>query len=223
MEFNYAHKNTSAGERPTRTQVFNDAALPQELEDMISDAAAREIPVSDRETLCFLRTFAAAAKPKNILELGTAVGLASAALLTVCKDAHITTVERDAEFYKEAGKNFEKLNISPQITQISGDAGEEIYKLEEGAFDLIFMDCAKVQYIKYLPRVKQLLKAGGALIADDVLLFGYVTGDEPTPPKRKMLVQHIREYIDAVRADGELITTILDLGNGIALSVKKYE
>ena len=83
------------------------------------------------------------------------------------------------------------------------------------------MDCAKVQYIKYLPRLKELMNTGGVLIADDVLLFGYVTGEEEVPKKRKMLVEHIKEYISAVTNDDELYTTILDVGNGIAMSVKK--
>ncbi len=77
-----------------------------------------------------------------------------------------------------------------------------------------------MQYVKYLPRLKRLLKRGGTLIADDILLFGYVTGEEEVPPKRKMLVEHIREYIIAVTRDSGLQTTVLNVGNGVALSVK---
>ena len=58
------------------------------------------------------------------------------------------------------------------------------------------------------------------LVADDILLFGYVTGEEEVPQKRKMLVEHIKEYITAVTNDCGLQTTVLDIGNGIALSVK---
>ena len=101
-----------------------------------------------------------------------------------------------------------------------GDAGEEILKLPEDKFDFIFLDCAKVQYIKYLPRLKKLLKKGGVLVADDILLFGYITGEEEVPKKRKMLVEHIKEYVSAVTNDCELFTTILDIGNGVAVSTK---
>ena len=100
-----------------------------------------------------------------------------------------------------------------------GDAGEEIEKLE-GGYDFIFLDCAKVQYVKYLPRLKTLLKKGGVLAADDVLLFGYVTGEEETPKKRRMLVEHVKEYIAAATGDEELTTTVINVGNGVALSVK---
>ncbi len=112
------------------------------------------------------------------------------------------------------------MGVSDRVTLICGDAGEVINKLD-GKYDFIFLDCAKVQYVKYLPRLKTLLRSGGVLLADDVLLFGFVTGEQPVPPKRRMLVEHIKEYISAVTSDPELTTTVLDIGNGVALSVKK--
>lgn len=220
MTFEYAHKDTSEGERPSSTAQFNIAKLPQEVEELRLAACSREIPVSDRETLTFITTLLSALQPKSILEIGTAVGVSAAAMLSVCKNAHITTIEKSGDFYLEAQKNFEKLNISPQISLIHGDAGE-VLKTLEGQFDFIFLDSAKVQYVKYLPDLKRLLRSGGALLADDILLFGYVTGEVPVPPKRKMLVEHVKEYISAVTTDPELTTTIINLGNGLALSVKK--
>ena len=219
MTFEYAHKDTSEGERQTPTAQFNNVKLPKELEELRSLACLREIPVSDKETLTFILTLLSAMHPQRILEIGTAVGVSAAAMLSVCKNAHITTIEKSENFYLEAQKNFEKLNMSPQISQILGDAGE-VLKTLEGSFDFIFLDSAKVQYVKYLPDLKRLLKPNGVLLADDVLLFGYVTGEVPVPPKRKMLVEHIKEYITAVTSDEELITTIIHIGNGLALSVK---
>lgn len=106
-----------------------------------------------------------------------------------------------------------------RVCAVLGDAGEEIQKLDK-EYDFIFLDCAKVQYVKYLPRLKQLLKKGGTLVADDVLLYGWITGETPVPPKRRMLCTHVREYLDAVTSDEELGTTILNIGDGVALSVK---
>lgn len=179
----------------------------------------REIPVSDDETLNFLSTLMYALKPLNILELGTAVGVSGAVMLDICKNAHLTTIERDENFCIEAKRNFEKLALSERVTLIAGDAGEEIQRLD-GEFDFIFLDCAKVQYVKYLPTLKKLLKRGGTLAADDVLLFGYVTGEAEVPKKRKMLVEHVKEYIAAVTEDNELCTTVINTGNGVAVSVK---
>ena len=77
-----------------------------------------------------------------------------------------------------------------------------------------------MQYIKYLPVLKKLLKRGGVLVADDILLYGWLTGEAPVPQKRRMLYTHIKEYIDAVTHDAELKTTIVNAGDGLAVSVK---
>ncbi|MBD5632788.1 MAG: O-methyltransferase [Clostridia bacterium] len=220
QEFTYAHKNTESGERITPTAQFNLVKTDKRIEELRKSAFAREIPVSDSETLNFLTTFLQAFKPQNILELGTAVGISGAVMLDICKTAHLTTVERDENFYNEAVKNFKNLGLSERVTAIYGDAAEETSKLS-GEYDFIFLDCAKVQYIKLLPRLKSLLKRGGVLLADDVLLFGYITGEAEVPKKRKMLVEHVREYLNVVTNDSSLSTTVLNLGNGLALSVKK--
>lgn len=219
QEFTYAHKNTAEGERQTPTAQFNEPRVSEKISAIRQSAFKREIPVSDGETLNFLITLVHALKPQNILELGTAVGVSGSVMLQTAENAHLTTVERDKNFYAEALENFKELGLDKRVTAINGDAGEIIAGLTE-EFDLIFMDCAKVQYIKYLPRLKKLLKTGGTLVADDVLLFGYVTGEEQTPKKRRMLVEHVKEYIQAVITDNELSTSIINAGNGLALSVK---
>ena len=185
MEFSYAHKNTENGERTTRTAQFNKPRISEEIQKIRELAFANEIPVSNGETLNFLVTVLSAVKPKNILELGTAVGVSGAVILQTCPAAKLTTVERDKGFYESAAHNFNALGLADRVTSVLGDAGEVIGNLKE-EYDFIFLDCAKVQYIKYLPRLKELLKKGGVLVADDVLLFGYVTGEEEVPKKRKM-------------------------------------
>ena len=197
MEYGYAHFNTKSGERQTPTAQFNKPKIDGRIARLRESAFSREIPVSDDETLLFLQTVTAALNPENILELGTATGVSGAVMLQTCQHAKLTTVERDESFYNEALTNFKDLSLESRVTPILGDAGEVIDKLEERSFDLIFLDCAKVQYVKYLPRLKKLLKRGGTLIADDVLLFGYVTGEVPIPPKRAALVGHIKEYLTA--------------------------
>ena len=217
--FDYAHKDTSGGERQTPTAKLNIPALDDGIKQLRKSAFEREIPTSDDETLCVLLTLVKAIKPKSILELGTATGISGLSMLKACPGAKLVTVEKSGEFFKEAVQNFKNFGVEDRVTAISGDAGEEILKLEKNSFDLIFLDCAKVQYVKYLPRLKELLKDGGTLIADDILLFGYITGEAEVPKKRKMLVEHIKEYISAVQADKDFTTSILNVGNGLAVSV----
>ena len=80
-----------------------------------------------------------------------------------------------------------------------------------------------MQYVKWLPRIRQLLAPGGLLIADDVLLYGWVNGEEQVPKKRRMLVQHIREYLEAVLSDGGLTSYVADIGDGLCISLKRRD
>ncbi len=218
--FTYAHNDTSSGERKTPTARFNVPALDEKIRSLRQSAFSRGIPTADDETLNFLITLLSAVQPENILELGSAIGISGSVMLNVCSNAHLTSIEREEGFFREASENFSALALSERVTQILGDAGE-IIKTLEGGFDFIFLDCAKVQYVKYLPRLKQILKRGGILLADDVLLYGWLTGETPVPKKRKMLARHVYEYVDAVTHDNELTTTIINAGDGLALSVKK--
>lgn len=216
----YAHNDTSRGEKRSGTAQFVKLNINEKLQAVREGAFARRIPVADDETLNFLTCLVSAAKPKNILELGTAVGVSGIQMLLACPEARLTTVEKSGAFCAEAAENLKAFGLNERATLIEGDAAQAINVLE-GSYDFIFLDSAKVQYIKYLPRLKALLAEGGVLVADDVLLYGWVNGEEEAPKKRKMLVEHIREYIEAATADPELYTCVLNVGDGVCVSVKK--
>ncbi len=182
------------------------------------DALARGIPVADDETLQFLLLTLAAIKPTRILEIGTAVGLSTVAMLYECKNARITTMELEEERYLEAKQNFANFGVLDRVTAHLGDAGD-ILAMMDGEFDFIFLDGPKAQYEKYLFDLKRLMKKGAVLFADDVLLYGWVSGEEPTPQKRHSIVDKIRSYLETVTQDDDFITSVLNVGDGVALSV----
>ena len=128
--------------------------------------------------------------------------------------------ERDAERAEKALENFRRFGVEARAVLHEGDAGE-ILPLLEGEYDLIFLDGPKVQYRRYFSDCKRLLKKGGVLLSDDVLLFGWVDGSVPVPHKRKMLVEHIREYLELLKSDPDFETEVLPIGEGLAVSVKK--
>ncbi len=185
-------------------------------------ALERGIPVADDETLNFLLLTLAAVKPQRILEIGTAVGLSSVAILQACPTARLTTMELEEERYEEAKQNFAEFGVSERVNAYMGDAGE-ILAMMNGEFDFVFLDGPKAQYEKYLFDLKRLMKKGAILFADDVLLYGWVSGVEPTPQKRHSIVDKIRSYLDTVTKDKDFITSVLDVGDGVALSVYKGE
>ena len=192
--------------------------IDQRIADLRKAALERDIPVADDETLQFLLLMVKALQPKRILEIGTAVGLSGAAMLLACPEAKLTTMELEEERYLEAKENFAVLGVKDRVTAYLGDAGE-ILAMMDGEYDFVFLDGPKAQYEKYLFDLKRLMKKGATLFADDVLLYGWVSGVEPTPQKRHSIVDKIRSYLDTVTKDKSFITSVLDIGDGVALSV----
>ncbi len=218
--FDYAHNDTSVPERASRTACVNGFKLSEDIKKLREDAFLRGIPVSSDETLAFLCICVQMAKPKKILEIGTAIGVSGICMLDRCPSAQLTTIERDSRFASEAENNFASAHMGGRAKVICADAAEALSTLD-GGYDFIFLDGPKVQYIKYLPQLKRLLNKGGTIFADDVLLYGWVNGEQPVPPKRRMLVEHIKEYLQAVFADPCLESTVVDVGDGVAISIKK--
>lgn len=174
-------------------------------------------PTAADETLFLILETAERLRAKRVLEIGAAEGLTSCALLMQTQ-AEVVAIERDPVRAGKARENFTLFGVQDRVTLHEGDAGE-ILPLLEGTFDLIFLDGPKVQYFKYLPDCKRLLRSGGVLFSDDVLLFGWVRGE--APKKRKMLAEHIREYLRALENDADFETEIYPYGEGLAVSVKK--
>ena len=183
-----------------------------------AEALARGIPVADEETLNFLLLTLYMCKPRRILEIGTAVGLSGVAMLQALPNAQLTTIELEEERYEEAKQNFADFGVETRVTAHLGDAGE-ILAMMNGQFDFVFLDGPKAQYEKYLFDLKRLMKTGAVLFSDDVLLYGWVSGVEPTPQKRRSIVEKIRSYLDVLTSDRDFHTSVLDVGDGVALSV----
>lgn len=194
--------------------------IDERIKQKRADALKRGIPVADDETLNFLLLTLAAVKPQRILEIGTAVGLSSVSMLYECPNARLTTMELEEERYLEAKQNFVEFGVADRVNAYMGDAGE-ILAMMDGEFDFVFLDGPKAQYEKYLFDLKRLMKKGAILFADDVLLYGWVSGVEPTPQKRHSIVDKIRSYLDTITKDKSFITSVLDIGDGVALSVYK--
>ena len=196
--------------------------ISQELRASREEALACGVPVVGDETLNFLLVMLAAVKPVKILEIGTAVGLSAVAMAQACPNAVVTTMEIDEDRYLCAKKNFQKFGVEDRIIAYLGDAGE-ILSMMDGEYDFVFLDGPKAQYEKYLFDLKRLMKKGATLFADDVLLFGWVDGKEETPQKRRSIVEKIRSYLSCLVEDKSFVTSVLDIGDGVALSVYQGE
>lgn len=193
------------------------------LEEIEQQAHTDGVPIIRKEMESFLRVMLTITKPKRILELGTAVGY-SAILMSeaIEKDASIITIENYEKRIVQARDNFKKADKEDVITMLEGDAMEIMPGLEGDSFDFVFMDAAKAQYIHFLPEVMRLMKKGAVLITDNVLQEGDIIQSKYVVRRRDRTIhKRMREYLEVVKNHPELETTIVPIGDGITISVKK--
>ena len=192
------------------------------LEKIEQEALDTYVPIIRKETQSFLKVLLMIKKPLKVLEIGTAVGFSVFLMSEYMPDGgRITTIEKYEKRIPIARENFRRAGKEGQITLIEGDALEVMRRLE-GTYDFIFMDAAKGQYIHYLPEAVRLLSEGGALMSDNVLQEGDVIESRFAVERRNRTIHsRMREYLYELKHHERLKTTILPLGDGIALSVKK--
>ncbi len=192
------------------------------LERIEAEALAARVPIIRKETQSFLKTLLVMHKPRKVLEIGTAVGF-SALLMSAYlpEGGHITTIENYEKRIPIARENFRQAGKEGMISLIQGDALAVMKELTE-AYDLIFMDAAKGQYIHYLPEAVRLLAPGGVLVSDNVLQGGDVLESRFAVERRDRTIHsRMREYLYELKHHDQLQTSILPLGDGVALSVRK--
>jgi len=192
------------------------------IETIEQEALDSFVPIIRKETQSFLKVLMMMKKPFRILEVGTAVGF-SAILMSeyMPEDGHITTIENYEKRIPIARKNFKRAGKEDKITLVQGDA-LEVMKQLEGPYDFIFMDAAKGQYIHYLPEALRLLTQGGVLMSDNVLQDGDIIESRFAVERRNRTIHsRMREYLYELKHHDQLQTSILPLGDGVALSIKK--
>ncbi|MFR1844930.1 MAG: O-methyltransferase [[Clostridium] scindens] len=192
------------------------------IEQIEQEAKETFVPIIRKETQSFLKVLLLMKKPVRVLEVGTAIGY-SAILMShyLPKDGRITTIEKYEKRIPIARENFSRAAVADRITLLEGDALEIMKSLEE-PFDFIFMDAAKGQYIHYLPEAIRLLAPEGVLVSDNVLQDGDVIESRFAVERRNRTIHsRMREYLYELKHNERLQTSILPLGDGVALSIKK--
>ncbi|MCD8157893.1 MAG: O-methyltransferase [Clostridiales bacterium] len=179
-------------------------------------------PIIPKDSVALMAVLLSLVKPKEILELGTAIGFSACFMSDYLEECgKVTTVDRYPLMIEEAKENIKKLGKTDSIRMIEGDINEVVSQLE-GEFDVIFMDGGKGQYINILPDCLRLLKTGGLLIADDILLDGEI-GKERLDVKRRNRTTwtRLREFTEALCSNDSLETSILTIGGGMAVCRKQ--
>lgn len=209
--------------RTERMKIFlesMDSGNTVFLEHLEQQARLKDVPVIRRAEQSALKTVLAMVKPAAVLEIGTAVGF-SAIFMCTYSDAHVTTIENYEKRIPVAKENFAKSGFSDRITFLEGDAGKILPVLQE-KFDLVFMDAAKGQYITWLPEVRRLLRPGGVLLSDNVLQDGTILESHFAVERRQRTIhKRMRQYLREISNAEKWTTTILPIGDGLAISVRR--
>lgn len=186
------------------------------------EAIADEVPIIRKEMGNLLKVLLQLVQPERILEVGTAVGYSSILMSeNMPENCRITTIENYEKRIPVAKNNFKRAGKEEVITLLEGDA-MDILKELDGTYDFIFMDAAKGQYIHFMPDVLRLLAPGGVLLSDNVLQDGDIIQSRYAVARRKRTIHtRMREYLYELKNNEALVTSIIPLGDGIALSVKK--
>lgn len=179
-------------------------------------AKENNVPIIQKDGLNFLIEYIKQKNVKTILEIGTAIGYSSINMALVSDDIQITTIERNEKMYKQAIKNIKDFNLENRINVIYGDALDTVV---QDKYDLIFIDAAKAQYIKFFEKYKQNLQINGTIITDNLNFHGLALHPEEIHSKNlKALVQKINNYKDFLINNKEFQTVFYEIGDGIAVS-----
>ncbi len=191
------------------------------LNEMEKFARGNGVPIVQKETGVFLEFMTSMKKPKRILELGTAIGFSSILMYqSAGTEPEIVTIERDERMIELANINLKKFNLDHKIKIEEGDCLEILEKLTE-PFDLIFMDAGKGHYNHFLPHCLRLLNEDGVIVADNVLFRGMVASQELVKRRKITIVKRMRTYLELVTQDESLITSVIPMGDGIAVTKRR--
>ena len=186
----------------------------KELEDF---ARKENIPIIPHETVAYFRFLMETMQPKNILEIGTAIGFSALLMAEHVPNAKITTIDRNPEMIGFAKDNFAKFDSRKQITLLEGDAVDVLSTLTE-SYDFVFMDSAKSKYIVFLPEILKHLDVGGVVVLDDIFQGGDVAKDIMEVRRgQRTIYRGLQRLFDATLDNPELTATLVPLGDGILM------
>ena len=206
------------------TAYINSLEVPgSDISEQIKkEALADRVPIIRSETASLLKFFVSFAKPMQILEVGTAVGYSAIMMGEVMPEgAAITTIEKYEPRIPVARENFRRAGKEGVITLLEGDAMEWLARLS-GPYDMIFMDAAKGQYIHFFPEIMRLLSDGGILISDNIFQDGDIMESRFAVTRRNRTIHsRMREYLYTLKHTEGLATSLIPIGDGVAVSTKK--
>lgn len=184
-------------------------------------ADEKGIPIMEKDGINFLSEFVKLNKIKNILEIGSAIGYSAINMALASEDVNITTIERDKDRYIEAVKNIKSAKLDHRITLVLADALD--FNTDE-KFDLIFIDAAKSQYLKFFNKFSNNLKPKGYVVTDNIKFHGLAFSDKSKLSRNlRQLLTKLENYVNFLNNNKDFKTRFFDIGDGIAISRRRKD
>ncbi len=187
--------------------------------DLEKYAEENNIPIMEHDGIEFLLNYIKENDIKKVLEIGSAIGYSAIRMCLLDESITVTTIERDEKRYKEAVKNIKEFNLEDKINIIFDDA----FNVElEDTYDLIFIDAAKSQYIKFFEKFKKNLDNKGVIVSDNLKFHGLIDKENEIESRNvRGLVRKLNKYISFLKENNEFETVFYDIGDGISVSKRK--
>lgn len=193
---------------PVRNEYFR--TLEAHAEDF-------HVPIVQPEVAQLIQSLLLIKRPKRILEIGTAIGYSASIMADVMDIGEIVSIEIREDMREKALENVKKLQTGVTFDFKLGDALEVLPTIE-GQFDVIFIDASKGHYMEFLELCKGKLSADGLIISDNILYKGMIACDEWVLKRKKTIVKRMRNYLKELTSDPDFHTSIIPIGDGVALS-----
>ena len=177
----------------------------------MNDASTTEYPRRmlnvTRDTGEFLAVLVRAMLARRVLEIGTSNGYSTLWLASAARaiGGSVTTVEVADYKVELASANFVRSGLARYISVVHDDASRVLERLSENAFDLVFLDSDRSAYPKWWSNLRRVLRPGGLLVVDNATSHP----EELTP------------FVALVKADAAFFTSIVPVGNGEFLAVRR--
>ena len=191
------------------------------LENIKKEALENHVPIIEDESLDVITTILKLVKPNKILEVGTAVGYSAInfSKYLVGENSKVKTVEIKENMYNKAMENIANMELNDKIEVVLADATEYMKSIPTTQqYDIVFIDAAKGQYLVYLEEAIRLTRVGGVIIADNMLYRGRTLSDY-NEHKHRTATNRLREYLAIMKKDERLDSTLIKIGDGLAVSI----
>lgn len=200
--------------------IENFSSERENFKELLDYAETNRVPIVSQDVARFIELLLKIINPKNILEIGSAIGYSSL-IMSKASDANILTIEKDEETFKVLKENLKKYDTDNKIKAINDDAINALKSMDkEEKFDFCFIDANKSQYEEYLNLVYDLTRDNALILIDNILFRGFVAKDEDNK-RYRTIIKNLKKFIEDVKSDKRFTASLLTVHDGLLLLRKE--